>query len=115
MKSAEEHVKTLGSKWLLEDWKKELDSRILKLACSSKCRETFADALLKQLGAKLLYPKRMSLLSMEEEEARVKASWMQWDCAMYVAAFGNHEVLSKFVADPESFACWPPELDNWNE
>ena len=40
---------------------------------------------------------------MEEEEARVKASWMQWDEKMYAAAFGSKDVLEKYVAAPGSF------------
>ena len=51
----------------------------------------------------MLQPKRMSLLSMEEEEARVKQSWMAWDAAIHVAAFGSVEELSKYMAAPESF------------
>ncbi len=79
MKSPEEHVKGLYSVKQIETWKNDLQERICALAGSKKYRETFAGVLLKQMGAKLFQPKRMSLLSMEEEEARVKASWMQWD------------------------------------
>ena len=87
----------------LQSWHHELEERNLKLACSDKYRESSATRLLAELGAKLLQLKRMSLLSMEEEEARVKQSWMAWDAAVNVAAFGTAEELKKYFAAPDSF------------
>ena len=102
LKSPEEHVKTLKTNQLMS-WHYQLEQRNLKLACSEKYRMSFAKRLLAELGAKLLHPKRMSLLSMEEEEARVKQSWMAWDAAVNVAAFGTELELKKYLAAPESF------------
>ena len=102
LKSAEEHVKTLKTEDLMK-WKYELEQRNLKLASSEKYRQSFSGRLLAELGGKLLQPKRMSLLSMEEEEARVKQPWMAWDAAVYTAAFGTEVELKKYLAAPESF------------
>ena len=40
---------------------------------------------------------------MQEEEARVKATWKEMDAAMWTAAFGEEHELSKYVANP---AAW---------
>ena len=103
LQSPEAYVQTLKNEAELMRWKQELETRTLKLAQSDKYRISYASRLLQELGAKLLQPKRMSLLSMEEEEARVKQSWMAWDAAIYAAAFADATQLQKFVAAPESF------------
>ena len=55
------------------------------------------------IGGKLMQPGRMSTLSMEEEEAGVKATWMEFDAALWLAAFGSEADLVKVVADPAEF------------
>jgi hypothetical protein len=74
-----------------------------RLRSSSKYFETFGNRLLLDLGAKLLQPSRLSALSMQEEEARVKNSWKDFDAALWVACFGSEEDLAKFVANPVEF------------
>ena len=66
--------------------------------------ESFGSRLLRDVGGKLLQPGRMSTLSMLEEEARVKASWKDFDAALWLAAFGEVEDLAKFVANPVEFS-----------
>jgi hypothetical protein len=84
----------------LQKWIEELRDRVSKLSLSEKYSETYSTTLAAQIEAKLLKPSRMSKLSMEEEEARVKATWQQFDHLLWVAAFGNEDVLRKYVADP---------------
>ena len=48
-------------------------------------RDTFAGRLLSGIGGKLMQPGRMSTLSMEEEEAGLKAKWKEFDAAMRLA------------------------------
>ena len=84
----------------LEAWVKLLRERISKLSLSQKYAETYAGTLTAQIGAKLEKPSRMSKLTMEEEEARVKATLQQFDYMMHVAAFGSIETLKKYVSDP---------------
>ena len=50
-----------------------------------------------------MQPGRMSVLSMEEEEARVKATWKDFDVVLWLAAFGSEEELEKFVGSPQKF------------
>ena len=50
-----------------------------------------------------MQPGRMSTLSMEEEEAGVKATWKELDAALWLAAFGSEEELLKVVASPAEF------------
>ena len=50
-----------------------------------------------------MQPGRMSVLSMEEEEARVKATWKDFDVVLWLAAFGTEEELEKFVGSPQKF------------
>jgi len=84
----------------LKDWVTELRCRITKLSMSQKYAETYASSMAAQIGAKLEKPSRMSKLTMEEEEARVKATWQQFDYMLHTAAFGSIEVLKKYIADP---------------
>ena len=84
----------------LEAWVKKLRERVSKLSLSQKYAETYASTMTAQIGAKLEKPSRMSKLTMEEEEARVKATWQQFDYMMHVAAFGSIETLKKYVSDP---------------
>ena len=58
---------------------------------------------MRDIGAKLMQPGRMSVLSMEEEEARVKATWKDFDVVLWLAAFGSEEELEKFVGSPQKF------------
>ena len=58
---------------------------------------------MRDIGAKLMQPGRMSVLSMEEEEARVKATWKDFDVVLWLAAFGSEEELEKFVGSPQRF------------
>ena len=46
------------------------------------------------IGVKLMHPGRMSTLSMEEEEAGLKATWKEFDAAMRLAALGSKEVAN---------------------
>jgi hypothetical protein len=80
-----------------------LKDRVTKLKSSSKYFETFGDRLVEQIGAKVLKPGRMSTLSMDEEEARVKAGWKDFDAAMWLAAFSPEAELEKWVANPGDF------------
>ncbi len=50
-----------------------------------------------------MQPGRMSTLSMEEEEAGVKATWRGFDGALWLASFGDASELVKVVADPAEF------------
>ena len=59
-----------------------------RLQNSDKYRDRFAWRLLSGIGGKLIQPERMSTLSMEEEEAGVKAYWKEFDAALRLAAFG---------------------------
>ena len=102
MLTSEEHVKLFPLE-KLEDWKKELESRVEALKNSPKYRETFQSRLLESIGGKLMQPGRMSTLSMEEEEAGVKATWKELDAALWLAAFGSEEELLKVVASPAEF------------
>jgi hypothetical protein len=102
MLTSEEHVKQLSHEEL-EDWQKELESRVEALKNSPKYRETFQARLLQSIGGKLMQPGRMSTLSMEEEEAGVKATWKELDAALWLAAFGSEEDLLKVVASPAEF------------
>ncbi len=42
-------------------------------------------------------------MSMEEEEEGVKATWKEFDAALWLAAFGSEEDLVKIVANPSEF------------
>ncbi len=98
--TAEEFVQQLEKP---EEWCELLEDRILKLKTSEKYMDTFATRLMRDIGAKLLQPGRMSTLSMEEEEARVKATWRDFDVALWLAAFGSEEELEKYVSSPVKF------------
>jgi len=87
----------------LVEWEKLLKNRVQRLKASKKYFDSFGNKLLVNLGAKLLQPGRMSALSMQEEEARVKNSWKDFDAALWVAAFGTEEDLAKYVANPIEF------------
>jgi hypothetical protein len=102
LQSSAEHVESLSSEELVE-WEKELQNRIDRLNVSLKYKESFATRLLENIGGKLMQPGRMSTLSMEEEEAGVKATWKEFDAALWLAAFGSQEDLAKVVANPEEF------------
>ncbi|CAE8583746.1 unnamed protein product, partial [Polarella glacialis] len=102
MKSPEEAVASL-SPGELKVWDTLLKGRVTKLKSSSKYFETFGDRLVEQIGAKVLKPGRMSTLSMDEEEARVKAGWKDFDAAMWLAAFSPEAELEKWVANPGDF------------
>jgi hypothetical protein len=84
-------------------WEGLLKNRAQRLSASKKYFETFANKLLVDLGARLLQPGRLCALSMQEEEARVKNSWKDFDAALWVACFGEAEDLAKFVANPIEF------------
>ncbi|CAE8629532.1 unnamed protein product [Polarella glacialis] len=102
MKSPEEAVASL-SPGELKVWDTLLKDRVTKLKSSSKYFESFGDRLVEQIGAKVLKPGRMSTLSMDEEEARVKAGWKDFDAAMWLAAFSPEAELEKWVANPGDF------------
>ncbi|CAE8743180.1 unnamed protein product [Polarella glacialis] len=102
MKSPEEAVASL-SPGELKVWDTLLKGRVTKLKSSSKYFATFGDRLVEQIGAKVLKPGRMSTLSMDEEEARVKAGWKDFDAAMWLAAFSPEAELEKWVANPGDF------------
>ena len=98
--SAEEYVQQLDD---LEFWRLKLQERIERLKTSEKYMDTFGGRLMRDIGAKLMQPGRMSVLSMEEEEARVKATWKDFDVVLWLAAFGSEEELEKFVGSPQKF------------
>ena len=98
--TAEEYVKQLEDP---EQWREMLQDRIDKLKSSVKYVETFGARLLRDIGAKLMKPGRMSVLSMEEEEQRVKATWRDFDAVLWLAAFGSEEDLAKYVGCPQKF------------
>ena len=98
--TAEEYVKQLDD---LEFWRLKLQERIERLKTSEKYMDTFGGRLMRDIGAKLMQPGRMSVLSMEEEEARVKATWKDFDVVLWLAAFGSEEELEKFVGSPQKF------------
>ena len=103
LQTAEEHVQNMPRAKLAE-WCLDLQDRIKKLNESAKYRETFADRLLADCGARLLKPQRLSKLSPEEEEARILQTWSYYDAALWVAAFGEEDTLRKFVACPLEWA-----------
>ena len=72
LRSSQEHVKGMSQEEL-EEWEKELNEMIDRLKNSDKYRDRFAGRLLSGIGGKLMQPGRMPTLSMEEEEAGVKA------------------------------------------
>ena len=80
-----------------------MKNRIERLKGSRKYFDTFGTRLVADIGAKSLQPGRLSALSMQEEEARVKNSWKDFDAALWVACFGSKEDLAKFVANPVEF------------
>ena len=98
--TAEDYVQQLED---VVQWRELLQDRILKLKSSEKYSDTFGGRLIRDIGAKLLQPGRMSVLSMEEEEQRVKATWKDFDVALWLAAFGAEDVLEKFVGSPQKF------------
>ena len=93
LRSSQEHVKGMSQKEL-EEWEKELNDMIERLKNSDKCRDRFTERLLRCIGGKLMQPGRMSTLSMEEEEAGLKAKWKEFDAAMRLAAFRSKEVAN---------------------
>ena len=93
LRSSEEHVKGMSQEEL-EEWEKELNDMIDRLQNSDQYRDIFAWRLLSGIGGKLMQPGRMSTLSMEEEEAGLKAKWKEFDAAMRLAAFGSKEVAN---------------------
>ena len=105
--TAEEYVQQLEKP---EEWCELLEDRILKLKTSEKYLDTFGARLMRDIGARLMQPGRMSTLSMEEEEARVKATWKDFDVALWLAAFGSEEELQKYVSDPVKFMQCREEL-----
>ena len=100
--TSEDHVNGMQLEEL-EEWEKELETRIERLKDSAKYRETFAGRMLQSIGGQLMQPGRMSTLSMEEEEAGVKATWKEFDAALWLAAFGDEDDLVKVVADAGQF------------
>ena len=98
--TAEEYAKQLDD---VEVWSLLLQERIERLKTSEKYKDTFGGRLMRDIGAKLMQPGRMSVLSMEEEEARVKATWKDFDVVLWLAAFGSEEELEKFVGCPSKF------------
>ena len=100
--SSAEYVDSLSPEEL-EEWGRELKNRIERLALSDTYKASFASRLLENIGGKLMQPGRMSTLSMEEEEAGVKATWKEFDAALWLAAFGSEEDLVKIVANPSEF------------
>ena len=79
-----------------------------RLQNSDQYRDRFAWRLLSGIGGKLMQPGRMSTLSMEEEEAGVKASWKEFDAALWLAAFGSKE-----VANPAEYICSRGRMYSW--
>ena len=61
------------------------------------------ERLLQFCGGKAWKPSRLTTLTMEEEEARVKAGWKSFDQLVWVAAFGEKEDLEKYVADADAW------------
>ena len=102
LRSSAEHVESLSPEEL-EEWQELLKNIIKRLNESVKYRESFGNRLLDNVGGKLMQPGRMTTLSMEEEEAGVKATWKEFDAALWLAAFGEEEDLMKLVASPEEF------------
>ena len=102
LQTSEEHLQGMN-KQELEAWEELLQNRITRLTTSEKYRQTFGGRLLEKIGGKLMQPGRMSTLSMEEEEAGVKATWKEFDAAMWLAAFGEEADLQKLVSDPGEF------------
>jgi len=63
----------------------------------------FTNRLLGKMRAKVAVPSRSAPLNAQEELTRCEETWKSFDYVMWVAAFADKELLSKYVADPESF------------
>ena len=77
-----------------------LKERVQRLETKRGYKKSFATRLVEDCKGRMLQPGRMSTLSVEEEKARVKAGWQQFDHALHLAAFGSEEELGKYVANP---------------
>jgi hypothetical protein len=112
----EHHIAKLSHTEKLSD----TDSAILeiykgKLAYLQKAqlkyRRQFAYRLCAKLGVRLLAPQRYCQLSPKEEAVRCELTWQQFDERLWLAACAGKEELSRWVADPEQFAC--QRADAW--
>jgi hypothetical protein len=112
----EHHIAKLSHTEKLSD----TDSAILeiykgKLAYLQKAqlkyRRQFAYRLCAKLGVHLLAPQRYCQLSPKEEAVRCELTWQQFDERLWLAACAGKEELSRWVADPEQFAC--QRADAW--
>jgi len=65
--------------------------------------KSFTTRLLAKMRAKVSTPSRSASLNANEELVRCEETWKSFDYVMWLAAFADKELLSKYVADPESF------------
>ena len=102
LQSLEDSVQALdeaGAKQRLADCK----DRICKLQENEAYRKTLRARLVKDVGGKLHRPGRLTQLTLQQEEQAVMETWMEFDAALEVAAFGDQEQLAKFVENPVQF------------
>ena len=102
LQSLEDFVNTLedeAAKQRLEECK----SRLQKLQQEVGYRKSFARRLVQDVGGRLHTPGRLTQLTLQEEEQNVAETWLEFDAALQLAAFGTEEQLGKFVENPADF------------
>ena len=81
---------------------KVIELKIPKMVVKST-RTYWAQRLSHECGATLLKPQRLLNLTYEEEEARLIATWQDFDYRMYNMCFGDLSWLNEQVHDPALF------------
>ena len=81
----------------------ECKDRLRKLQEHEGYRKSFKTRLLADVGGKLHRPGRLTQLTLQQEEQAIMETWMEFDAALEVAAFGDQEQLAKFVENPVQF------------
>ena len=80
-----------------------MQSRLQKLEKHVGYRESFSSRLVQDVGGKLHRPGRLTQLTLQEEEQNVVKTWLEFDAALQLAAFGSEDELSKYLANAADF------------
>ena len=81
----------------------ECKERLCRLQEHEGYRKSFKNRLVQDVGGKLHRPGRLTQLTLQEEEQAIMETWLEFDAALEVAAFGDEEQLAKFVQNPVQF------------